>query len=70
MLLYYIKGQRGVDLDGKCKKKTWHEGYSLSPPPNTHTHTHTQAYYYSVRPLQEIKELRYQSEMYSQICQI
>ena len=65
MLLYYIKGQRGVDLDGKCKKKTWHEGYSLSPP-----NTHTQAYYYSVRPLQEIKELRYQSEMYSQICQI
>ena len=66
MLLYYIRGQRGVDLDGKCKKK--HDTrVTVSPPP---THTHTQAYYYSVRPLQEIKELRYQSEMYSQICQI
>lgn len=65
MLLYYIRGQRGVDLDGKCKKK--HDTrVTVSPPPNTHT----QAYYYSVRPLQEIKELRYQSEMYSQICQI
>lgn len=41
MLLHYIRGQRGVDLDGKCKKKTWHEGYSLSPPPNTHTHRPT-----------------------------
>ena len=70
MLLYYIRGQRGVDLDGKCKKK--HDTrVTVSPPPiHTHTHTHTQAYYYSVRPLQEIKELRYQSEMYSQICQI
>ena len=66
MLLYYIKGQRGVDLDGKCKKKNMTRGLQSLPPPNTHT----QAYYYSVRPLQEIKELRYQSEMYSQICQI
>ena len=71
MLLHYIRGQRGVDLDGKCKKQ--HDTrvtVSPPPPPNTHTHTHTQAYYYSVRPLQEIKELRYQSELYSQICQI
>ena len=70
MLSYYIRGQRGVDLDGKCKKKNMTRGLQSLPPPPTHTHTHTQAYYYSVRPLQEIKELRYQSEMYSQICQI
>ena len=39
MLLYYIRGQRGVDLDGKCKKK--HDTrVTVSPPPNTHTHTH------------------------------
>ena len=59
MLLYYIRGQRGVDLDGKCKKK--HDTrVTVSPhPQHTHTHTHTQADYYSVRPLQEIKELRY-----------
>ena len=40
MLLYYIKGQRGVDLDGKCKKK--HDTrVTVSPhPQHTHTHTH------------------------------
>ena len=26
MLLYYIRGQRGVDLDGKCKKKNMTRG--------------------------------------------
>lgn len=65
MLLYYIRGQRGVELDGKCKKNMTRELHS-PPLPNLHTKAH----YYSVIPLQEIKELRYQSELYSQICQI
>ena len=40
MLLYYIKGQRGVDLDGKCKKKNMTRGLQSLPPP-THTHRPT-----------------------------
>ena len=40
MLLYYIRGQRGVDLDGKCKKKHDTRVQSLPPPQHTHTHTH------------------------------
>ena len=35
MLLYYIRGQRGVELDGKCKKNMTRELHY--PPSQTYT---------------------------------